>query len=129
MWIPNQAQALTEVFDILQPNGVLACIEPDYAGRIEIHANTHHIKPKPPYPIVTLLTRLGANPYTGAHLPWELSKFGFQQIRFGVLSSTFDHQIIKTEIHCEANFLHEKGIDWALPDFIYTPIFWILARK
>jgi ubiquinone/menaquinone biosynthesis C-methylase UbiE len=129
MWIPERKQAIEEVNDTLFPQGTLACIEPDYAGRIEIHRSGSGIKPKSPFPIVITLTRLGADPFTGGQLPEELEQLAFHSIRFGVLSWTFDVQTIKAEIHSEADLLQEKGIEWELPEFIYTPIFWVLAEK
>lgn len=129
MWIPNRMNALTEIYDTLLSQGVLACIEPDYAGRIEIHEGDPPVKAKPPYQIVTTLTRLGADPFTGGHLSGELAKLNFHNIQFGVLSWTFNPQAIEAEIHSEAALLHEKGVEWAFPAFIYTPIFWILATK
>jgi len=129
MWIPHRIDALKAIYAILLPHGSLACIEPDYSGRIEILEAGSGIKSKPPYPIVTALTRLGANPFTGGHLPGELTQLRFQQIQFGVLSWTFSSQAIRAEILSEATILQSKGIDWTLPDFIYTPIFWIRATK
>ncbi len=129
MWIPERIKAIKEIKAVLFPQGTLACIEPDYAGRIEVHRSDSGIKPKPPFPIVITLTRLGADPFTGGQLPGELQQLDFQTIRFGVLSWTFDAQAIRAEILSEADLLQEKGVQWTLPSFIYTPIFWILAEK
>lgn len=129
MWIPNRKQALEEIYAVLLSQGSLACIEPDYAGRIEIYESNSGIQSKPPYPIVTALTRLGADPYAGGHIPGELETLGFDMLQFGIMSWTFDSQSIRAEILLEAALLKEKGIDWFLPDFIYTPIFWILGTK
>jgi SAM-dependent methyltransferase len=129
MWIPNRKQALEEIYVILSPNGSLACVEPDYAGRIEILESRLGIKSKPPFPIVTALTRLGADPFTGGHLPEELAQLAFGEIQFGVLSWTFDAQAIRAEILSEADLLKGKGIDWMVPVFIYTPIFWVYGTK
>ncbi|MFX1510466.1 MAG: class I SAM-dependent methyltransferase [Promethearchaeota archaeon] len=129
MWIAERIKALQELHDVLSPHGTLACIEPDYAGRIEIYERGSSSTPKPPYPIVTTLTRLGADPFTGGHLPGELQELAFQSIRFGILSWNFDLPTICAEIHSEALLLQEKGVEWVLPKIIYTPIFWILATK
>ena len=129
MWISNRKQALNEIFTSLHPQGVLACIEPDYSGRVEVITGESAVKPKPPFPIVTVLTRLGADPCTGGHLPKELAELNFENIQFGVLSWTFNVQAIKAEIDSEEDLLKEKGISWRRPAFIYTPIFWVFGFK
>ncbi|MFX1566286.1 MAG: class I SAM-dependent methyltransferase [Promethearchaeota archaeon] len=129
MWIPERLKALEELQEVLSSQGTLACIEPDYAGRIEIYEPGAGSTPKPPYPIVTTLTRLGADPFTGGRLPGELLQLMFKAIRFGILSWNFDPQAIRAEIQSEAVMLQEKGVEWVLPEIIYTPIFWILALK
>ena len=129
LWIPNRMQALKEITETLRPHGILACIEPDYAGRIELFNKTTILSPKPPFPIVTALIRLGADPFTGGHLPRELRQLPFDQIQYGILSWKYDAEAMKTEIQSEAQLLQEKGIEWNLPAVIYTPIFWIYARK
>jgi SAM-dependent methyltransferase len=129
MWIQNRTLALQELHRSLSTLGVFACIEPDYTGRIEIYANDSTIKPKPPYPIVTTLTRLGADPLIGGQLPGELANLQFGHIHFGTLSWTFDSNSISEEIKSEAKLIQEKGIEWDLPSFTYTPIFWIHAKK
>jgi ubiquinone/menaquinone biosynthesis C-methylase UbiE len=127
MWIPDRIQALKEIQNILLPDGCLACIEPDYTGRIELHKISSHIQSKPPFPIVTALTRLGADPCTGSQLPSDLASLAFHDIQFGVLSWTFNAGSIRSEIKSEAKLLQEKGLDWTEPTFIYTPIFWVHA--
>jgi SAM-dependent methyltransferase len=129
MWISNRKQALKETYAVLLTHGSLACIEPDYAGRIEIFEKNSGIQSKPPYPIVTALTRLGADPYTGGLIPGELETLGFGIIQFGIMSWTFNSQSMRAEILSEVALLEGKGIDWILPDFIYTPIFWVLGTK
>ncbi len=129
MWIPNRNQALNEIHKTLSARGILACIEPDYSGRIEIYESGTLGKAKPPFPIAIALTRLGADPYTGGQLPGELTNLNFCFVRFGVLSWMFDPKGIEVEIQSEAILLQEKGIEWVLPTFIYTPIFWIFATK
>jgi SAM-dependent methyltransferase len=129
MWIPNRIQAIKEIYNTLTAQGVFACVEPDYTGRIEIPSFGSVIKPKPPFPIVTALTRLGADPLTGGRLPGELAKTGFHSIRFGILSWTFDSKSVNDEIQSEAALLQQKGIEWDVPSFIYTPIFWIHVMK
>ena len=129
MWIPDRIQALIEIQNTLHSNGSLACIEPDYTGRIELHKHNLHIQPKPPFPIVTALTRLGADPYAGSQLPSDLTSIGFHNIQFGVLSWTYNIGSIKSEIESEVKLLQAKGIEWTEPVFIYTPIFWIHATK
>ncbi len=129
MWISNRKQALEEIYEALLPQGALACVEPDYTGRVEVIQEASRVKPKPPFPIVTALTRLGADPCTGSHLPGELATGNFRNIQFGVLSWRFDAQTIKTEIESEEKLLKGRGIDWIRPAFIYTPIFWIHCTK
>lgn len=129
MWIPERINALQELHEVLSPNGTIACIEPDYSGRIEIYERDSSSTSKIPYPIVTALTRLGADPFIGSHLPGELQQLTFQSIQFGILSWNFDNHAIRAEIRSEALLLQEKGIEWVLPKIIYTPIFWILATK
>jgi SAM-dependent methyltransferase len=127
MWILDRIQVLKEIRQILRPKGVFAAIEPDYAGRIEILEGRTDPLPDSTYPIIKALQNLGADPYTGSHLPSELEKLGFQDIRSGVLSRQFDDDTMKAEITDEAALLEEQGFQWIVPKFIYTPIWWILA--
>lgn len=129
MWIIDRVQALKEIRYVLRPKGVFASIEPDYAERIEIPEGRTKPLPDATYPIIEALQKLGADPYTGSHLPSELEKLGFQDIRSGVLSWQFDADAMKAEIASEADLLEELGIQWVVPKFIYTPIWWIVATS
>ncbi|MHA2315941.1 MAG: class I SAM-dependent methyltransferase [Candidatus Hermodarchaeia archaeon] len=127
MWISDRIQALKEIRQVLRPKGVFAAIEPDYSERIEILEGRTEPLPDATYPIIKALQNLGADPYTGSHLPSELEKLRFQDIRSGVLSWQFDADTMKAEIIDEAALLEEQGFQWIVPKFIYTPIWWILA--
>ena len=127
MWIFDRIQALKEIRQVLLPKGVFAAIEPDYAGRIEILEGRIDPLPDSTYPIIKALQNLGADPFTGSHLPSELEKLRFRDIRSGVLSWQFDDDTMKAEITDEAALLEEQGFQWNVPRFIYTPIWWILA--
>jgi len=127
MWIFDRIQALKEIRQVLRSKGIFAAIEPDYAGRIEILEGRTDPLSDSTYPIIKALQNLGADPYTGSHLPSELNKLGFQDIRSGVLSWQFDADTMKAEISDEAALLEEQGFQWILPKFIYTPIWWILT--
>ena len=129
MWISDRIQALKEIRYVLRPKGVFASIEPDYAERIEIPEGRTEPLPDATYPIIEALQRLGADPYTGSHLPSELEKLGFQDIRSGILSWQFDANAMKAEISSEATLLEELGFHWGVPKFIYTPIWWIIATS
>ncbi len=129
MWIIDRIQALKEIRYVLRPKGVFASIEPDYAERIEIPEGQTEPLPDATYPIIEALQKLGADPYTGSHLPSELEKLGFQNIRSGVLSWQFDADAMKAEIADEADLLEELGFQWVVPKFIYTPIWWIIATS
>jgi len=127
MWIIDRIQALKEIRYVLRPKGVFASIEPDYAERIEIPKGRTEPLPNAAYPIIAALQKLGADPYTGSQLPSELEKLGFQNVRSGILSWQFDADAMKAEITDEADLLEELGIQWVVPKFIYTPIWWIFA--
>jgi SAM-dependent methyltransferase len=73
MWIPNLAQAVAEIWRVLQPGGVLIALEPDYGGMIE----------RPEATAVrdiwlAALERDGADPLTGRKLPHLLAEQGFK---------------------------------------------------
>ncbi len=121
MWIIDRIKALKEIRYVLRPKGVFASIEPDYAKRIEIPKRRTEPLPNATYPIIEALQKLGADPYTGSHLPSELKKLGFQDIRSGILSWQFDADAMKAEIADEATILEELGFQWVVPKFIYTP--------
>ncbi|MFW9984026.1 MAG: class I SAM-dependent methyltransferase [Candidatus Odinarchaeota archaeon] len=129
MWIKNRIQALKEIRYVLRPKGVFASIEPDYTERIELLEGRTEPLPNASYPIIEALQKLDADPYTGSHLSSELEKLGFQNIRSGVLSWQFDADAMKAEITGEAALLEELGFQWAVPKFIYTPIWWIIATS
>lgn len=129
MWIIDRIQALKEIRYVLCPKGIFASIEPDYAERIEILKGRTEPLPTATYPIIKALQTLGADPYTGSHLPSELEKLGFRNIRSGVLSWQFDADAMKAEIVDEAALLEELGFQWTVPKFIYTPIWWIIATS
>ncbi|MFX0077797.1 MAG: class I SAM-dependent methyltransferase [Candidatus Hermodarchaeota archaeon] len=129
MWISERIKALKEIRYVLRPKGVFASIEPDYAERIEIPEGQTKPLPDATYPIIEALQELGADPYTGSHLPSELEKLGFQDIRSGILSWQFDAKAMKAEITEEAALLKELGFHWVVPKFIYTPIWWIIATS
>jgi len=129
MWISSREAALSEVQRVLQHGGVMAAIEPDYGGRIEAHATTDTIPRPLSLPIVKWLTDAGANPYIGSQLPAELRRIGLQSIRFGVLAWEHDPQAAQAETRGEAALLVAHGIRWSPPDFSFTPIFWLLAKK
>jgi SAM-dependent methyltransferase len=72
MWIPDLAQAVAEIWRILQPGGVLIALEPDYGGMIE----------RPEATAVrdiwlAALARDGADPFAGRKLPHLLAEQGF----------------------------------------------------
>jgi ubiquinone/menaquinone biosynthesis C-methylase UbiE len=129
MWIRNREQALSEVQRVLEHRGVMAAIEPDYGGRIEAHATTDTIPRFSSLPIVKWLTDAGANPYTGSQLPAELRRIGLKSIRFGVLAWEHDAPTAQAETHGEAALLEAHDIRWSPPDFSFTPIFWLFAKK
>jgi SAM-dependent methyltransferase len=79
MWIPDLAQAVAEIWRILQPGGVLIALEPDYGGMIERPETTavHDVW-------LTALARDGADPFAGRKLPRLLAEQGFD-IRVNLL--------------------------------------------
>lgn len=128
MWIKDRQQAVAEVYRILQSKGVLAAIEPDYRGRIEVHDELDS-DAKSSYPIINALEKLGADPFTGSHLPVELKNIGFSRTQCGVLAWEYQAASIREEIKGEARLLRNLGIYWITPRVIYTPIWWSLATK
>jgi SAM-dependent methyltransferase len=128
MWIKQSQKALTETHRTLFSDGVFASIEPDYAGRIEARRNPKGATPPSP-PIIKYLLRLGANPFTGSHLPITLDQCGFRGIKFGVLAWEYERTAADAEIRGEANLLKVQRIPWVRPIFTFTPIFWALALK
>jgi ubiquinone/menaquinone biosynthesis C-methylase UbiE len=129
MWIQNRNHAFKEVKRVLRRTGVFAAIEPDYTGRIEIPSPSIPSSKSSLFPIIHFLIKAGADPYTGSKLPLELAQYGFRIIDFGVLAWQFDALSIKTEIQGEAELLKAHGIQWTPPDYIYTPIWWLVGFK
>lgn len=129
MWIPNRTQALSEAQRILQHEGIIAAIEPDYGGRIEGPTRTDASISSSTPPIVKWLMAAGADPYTGSQLPTELRRLGLTSVRFGVLAWEYEPRTAQTETHGEAALLDSHGIQWTPPDFTFTPVFWLLATK
>jgi SAM-dependent methyltransferase len=73
LWLSDVATAVAEIQRILQPGGVLIALEPDYGGLLE----------HPPAIVsrdlwLSVLARLGADPFIGRKLPGLLHKAGFQ---------------------------------------------------
>ncbi|MFX1492293.1 MAG: class I SAM-dependent methyltransferase [Promethearchaeota archaeon] len=126
MWIHNRETALAEVKRILRPGSLLAAIEPDYTGRIEIPKDTEYTSHSP---IIDYLIFRGADPFIGGKLPFELRSINLTKIQFGTLSWEYNPRAAQTEIREEVALLQGKGIHWKPPVFTYTPIFWIIAFK
>ncbi len=126
MWIHNRETALAELKRILRPGSLLAAIEPDYTGRIEIPKNAEYTSHSP---IIDYLIFRGADPFIGGKLPFELQNFDFTEVQFGTLSWEYHPEAAQTEIQDEATLLQAKGIHWKQPVFTYTPIFWVIAFK
>ncbi len=129
MWIPKRMKALSETFRILCSKGILAAIEPDYSGRIEARNSSPKQGLPPQSSLIKCLQNLGADPFSGSQLPADLSIVGFTNTRFGVLSWEFNKIGAHKEILGEAALLKTQGIQWDLPTFTFTPIFWVLASK
>lgn len=129
MWIQKRSEALRDVFRILQPQGVLAAIEPDYGGRIEARPTDEAPTGSHSLPIVKWLLNSGANPYMGSQLPKELQSIGLKSVRFGVLAWEHNVHMAQAEGRGETALLDAHGSHWSPPSFSYTPIFWILAKK
>ena len=128
MWVKRRRQALAEILRVLHSGGLFAAIEPDYTGRIEVPppAGTQRSRT---LPIIECLIRLGADPYVGSNLAWELDETGFRDVRFGTLAWIFNPSIAEEEIRAEDRLLRSHGIIWSPPRYTYTPIFWVLAGK
>jgi ubiquinone/menaquinone biosynthesis C-methylase UbiE len=126
MWIQNRKTAIAEVNRILRPKGLLAVIEPDYSGRIEIPKDTESTSHSP---IIDYLIFRGADPFIGGKLPFELHNCNFNKVQFGTLSWEYHQETAQMEIQDEVALLKSKGIHWKPPVFTYTPIFWIIAFK
>lgn len=129
MWIPNRAKALTEVYRILRKSGIIAALEPNYAGRIEIPRSPIKKPTRGSFPIIHFLRKVGADPFTGGWLSTELEDIGYRRIRIGVLTWEFHARGSQDEIKGEAELLREHGFEWDLPKFTYTPIWWHIAEK
>jgi SAM-dependent methyltransferase len=72
LWI-NACSAVKEIHRVLQPNGVLVAIEPDYGGMIEFPAE---IAAREIW--IAALTRAGADPLVGRKLPGMLRQMGWR---------------------------------------------------
>lgn len=73
LWLSDVVTAVAEIQRVLQPGGVLIALEPDYGGLIE----------HPPEIVsrdlwLSVLARLGADPFVGRKLPGLLHEAGFQ---------------------------------------------------
>jgi ubiquinone/menaquinone biosynthesis C-methylase UbiE len=126
MWIPEVPYVLAEVHRVLRSQALFTAIEPDYSGRIEGSNNPQR---NGDYPIVDWLLAKGADPFLGGQLPSKLHNAGFSEILFGILSWEYNATTAKEEIQDEANLLQAEGIQWKVPLFTYTPIFWITGMK
>ncbi len=73
LWMSPLVDVLKEIYRVLEPDGWLAAIEPDFGGLIEHPAEvaTRDIW-------LTALARAGAEPLIGRKLPSSLEKVGFQ---------------------------------------------------
>lgn len=71
LWMTPAATTIPEIWRVLQPGGILVALEPDYGGMIEQPLATKYIW-------LTALTRAGADPLIGRHLPHLLTQQGFQ---------------------------------------------------
>lgn len=79
MWMPLQA-TLAEIRRVLEPEGALVALEPDYSGLMEY----------PPFIAtrdlwVAALERAGADPFVGRKLPGALTRLGFR-VRIDLMS-------------------------------------------
>ena len=129
MWVSDHQKAIEEIYRILSPQGLVAALEPDYLGRIEVSRTTARPYPPSTYPIIQYLLSEGANPYLGSQLPSALSNFHFQNIQFGVLTWQYDSETAISEIDSEAKILQFHDIKWSKPALTYTPIWWIIGVK
>lgn len=81
MWLNDLAKAVSEIHRVLEQNGVLIALEPDYAGMIEYppEVATRDIW-------LSALARAGAEPQVGSLLPRMLTVQGFE-VRVDLLDS------------------------------------------
>lgn len=73
LWMSPLTDVIREIYRVLEPEGLLAAVEPDFGGLIEHPADigTRDIW-------LTALARAGAEPLIGRKLPSLLEKIGFQ---------------------------------------------------
>jgi SAM-dependent methyltransferase len=72
MWVPSLPLVVREIWRVLQPDGVVVALEPDYGGMLE---HPPEIATRPLWEAA--LRRAGANPHTGRILPGVLADQGF----------------------------------------------------
>lgn len=73
LWLADLKTAVTEIWRVLRPHGILIALEPDYGGMIE---HPPDIASRELW--ISVLQRLGAHPYIGRTLPGLLSQAKFQ---------------------------------------------------
>lgn len=134
LWLSNPAAALQEMTRVLKPGGWLfAFAEPDYEARVDFPARFSELGALQN----ASLTKQGANPGFGRHLPALFSKLNLAEVQWGILGyeSTLSAEASNnaSEMLTLQYDLQQLGQTYEIPldeqAWHFIPTFWAIGQK